>query len=655
VFVEFDEIQIDGWENDQFVLYINGRAVSAQELRSRLVLDEAGNAVLENMQLQNSNADNLGFSAVERSRIRHYVVRVATNGGPLTIGFGANLDQNVFDESWGVDNVRISYLEKTNQVDAVLVPAVDQANGPKNLIVNGSFEIFTNAKETSWGHATQSLAGWALEAGTRFEPHKPRSGITATDGSVWLDMGLSPGNLAISQHVDGVEDGKLYTLSFDLADSVSDKTDGIEVYWNGEKIADIDRTDANWTRHSFQVRGGDGDGTDTLVFKGTGEENNFGVSLDNVEMFETAEPLQVPEVISGAAGDRLPLDIQLDDAIVGSGNHVVVSGVPQGAILTAGTQNNDGTWTVAASELASVALRVPTNYSGEVNLSITTAVVLDGSVNMVRNGSFEDNQVNGPGWSVFEKIPGWNTTTGRGIEIQESLGFVGLAADGNSLVELDSYNNSGMEQEITTSLDQTYRLSVQYSPRPGVPELSNLVEVYWNGEKIGSMTGNGVGVSGTRWQTFTFDVAGTGVPTALEFRAAGTADSLGGLIDDVQLNPIVAQHSTSTVVVAASNDPNNFIVNGSFENLSGLAKTGFGFTGKTVEGWNLEAGPAIEVHNPRAGVDEAADGAYWLDMDASPGNVVISQQVLGFRNWQGLYTFFPNSEFQSLCSQRCTS
>ncbi|MEM7473748.1 MAG: hypothetical protein AAF483_02070, partial [Planctomycetota bacterium] len=133
--------------------------------------------------------------------------------------------------------------------------------------------------------------------GDDFESHRPRGGVEASDGDYWMDMGGSPGNLKMSQQVPGVVDGEAYQLSFDLADSSHDSTDGLRVIWNGEVIAEIDGQDESMDRFEFAVTGGTGDGSNTLTFEGTGESNNFGVSLDNVELVSVDGPAMSSEQI----------------------------------------------------------------------------------------------------------------------------------------------------------------------------------------------------------------------------------------------------------------------------------------------------------------------------------------------------------------------
>ncbi|MFN3190444.1 MAG: LamG-like jellyroll fold domain-containing protein [Aureliella sp.] len=719
-----------------------------------------------------------------QERIYSVRIEIENPGAELKLGFGATIDQNLNDESFGIDNV-----------------TVFGADNPRtSLQEDGTFSA----------------------AGNHFEVHNPRGGVDASDGEFWLDMGGSASNVTISQHVPGVEAGEAYTLSFDLADSHHDQTDGLEVIWNGEVIASIDNQDASMDRFEFTVVGGSGDGSDTIKFRGTGEVDNFGVSLDDVQLVEGGiESLASVSEPEGIAGSTIGLGLELSDSVSDSAT-ITISGLPEGAQLNAGTQNPDGSWTVSKEAVETLAVRTPTSFSGEVNVEVAVSDVSEHAPELIINGGFESaveeieiknpgfeqrdhrdggwtyngtpgwetvgssgynrqgdwdpttghftslsatdqvgwvnsagpndvaglaqtlgeqfdadkdytlslnlgNRMDGVaegnyeirlvagdtvigklegnvdsipegqfrtvkldvrgadfaedvadgsqlrieilntgsdnagwsqinfddvrlmemdqattdrfnqtddgtvvGWGVFDQIDGWQTSEGSGIEVQERV--AGSAIEGDAHIELDAHSNSGVFQEVPTVDGQPYQVSFEYSPRPGVAAESNVVEVYWNGELVDTLSADGG--SRTDWNTYTYTVEGNGDTGRLEFKGAGTEDSLGGYIDDVQMKRVSVATSQVALQVAESADPENYIANGSFENLDGLQQVGFGHMGNELQGWELDNGPRFEVHNPRAGVDQAADGEYWLDMDASPGNVTVSQEVLGLEDGQ---------------------
>ena len=146
---------------------------------------------------------------------------------------------------------------------------------------------------------------------------------------------------------------------------------------------------------------------------------------------------------------------------------------------------------------------------------------------IVVNGGFEAPWIV-PNWSVFSSIPGWTTTSGPGIEIQ---GWGAL--EGGQAVELDSYGPSTMVQHLPTQAGSTYKLSVGFSPRPGVGD--NRIGVYWDGSLVSVLDGNGIGNGGSVWRRHSIRVTASKASTPLMFADLSQPDSVGGLLDDVRV------------------------------------------------------------------------------------------------------------------------
>ncbi|MBV5330267.1 MAG: PEP-CTERM sorting domain-containing protein [Chlorobium sp.] len=174
---------------------------------------------------------------------------------------------------------------------------------------------------------------------------------------------------------------------------------------------------------------------------------------------------------------------------------------------------------------------------------LVAAMVGSANANLIQNGSFEDDVI-ANGYVIYPTgITGWNTIDGRGIEIQRHV--AGEPYDGHQFVELDSYNNSAMEQVVSTVLGQSYTLQFAYSPRPNVGSASNFIDVLWNGVSLTADAGiTGDGGKATLWSLMDFTVTGTGGSDSLVFLADGTSDSLGGYLDAVTLNATVPEPAT---------------------------------------------------------------------------------------------------------------
>ena len=155
---------------------------------------------------------------------------------------------------------------------------------------------------------------------------------------------------------------------------------------------------------------------------------------------------------------------------------------------------------------------------------------------LIANGSFEAGPLLPMGtWNVFGALSGWTGDPGAGGGIELRRQNAGTAQDGEYFVELDTYRNSWMTQQVATGAGQHYTLSYYYSPRAGVPTASNPIEVYWNGVLLALNGGNGIGQGNHRWQLFSFDVVGTGGLDTLRFAAAGASDGYGGSLDNIAL------------------------------------------------------------------------------------------------------------------------
>ena len=259
------------------------------------------------------------------------------------------------------------------------------------------------------------------------------------------------------------------------------------------------------------------------------------------------------DTIHGNEGNDFLEDIQGNDHILGGdGNDTVNAGL--GDDVIAGNAGNDEIFAGKGDDTAVGGAGNDKIYGGEGNDLIygdnyVAQTNLVGS-NLVANGSFEHNSVH-PGYAgVFKSIPGWHTTFGSGIEIKEQAKYFGAAADGHAWVELDSYSNSGMAQHIDTDAGVTYQLSVDYTPRQYVSP--SKIEVWWNGDRLTTLSGHG-GHS-NNWNTYTFEVKGAHADTTkLEFRAAGHSNGVGGFIDNIKVfkvgdDPLTKKFNTHKVV-----------------------------------------------------------------------------------------------------------
>ncbi len=149
----------------------------------------------------------------------------------------------------------------------------------------------------------------------------------------------------------------------------------------------------------------------------------------------------------------------------------------------------------------------------------------------------------GLGWSVA-----WNGSP-IGAPATASLelhrGVFNPDAEGDQHTELDSDwqgpNGAGSEaasvkiwQTVTTVNGSDYEVSYTFSPRPDTIAAQNVLEL-WINDAMVQTTGPVAGGVNNIWTTYTYTFTGTG-SDKIEFRDAGTPDTLGTFLDDVSVN-----------------------------------------------------------------------------------------------------------------------
>lgn len=118
--VEFDLHAIDSWDNEDFIVFIDGTPVSSHNFRweedgatGGWTTAEAGYAVSIE---PDGPRQHTGYNTDWTDQSYSVRVEVTDPGRSISVGFGSTLDQNIGDESWAVDNVGVT---STNDAGAV--------------------------------------------------------------------------------------------------------------------------------------------------------------------------------------------------------------------------------------------------------------------------------------------------------------------------------------------------------------------------------------------------------------------------------------------------------------------------------------------------------------------------------------------------------
>lgn len=201
--------------------------------------------------------------------------------------------------------------------------------------------------------------------------------------------------------------------------------------------------------------------------------------------------------------------------------------------------------------------------------ALALGLIADTAGAVVLNGSFEDTSSNptglvngrplaslagGPGtsWDVFTAIPGWTTVAGSGIEVQTNRTLSSIDAhSGRHYVELDSHpapnSNSTMAQTIALDRGE-WRLDFYYSPRTSDVNTNGIAYSVLNAATDELIAGAVTGPSATQgtkvglWTLVSalFTVKTGDSPITLRFAATGSANTLGGFLDDISLTQVSA-------------------------------------------------------------------------------------------------------------------
>lgn len=105
VTINFDFYEIDSWDFERFNIFVDNWKVADDMYKH--YYEEAPFGTTDLFGGASSPDTNYGFASYPDQGIG-YSITVATTSTSLKLGFGTTLDQPVYDESWGIDNVYIT-------------------------------------------------------------------------------------------------------------------------------------------------------------------------------------------------------------------------------------------------------------------------------------------------------------------------------------------------------------------------------------------------------------------------------------------------------------------------------------------------------------------------------------------------------------------
>jgi large repetitive protein len=186
----------------------------------------------------------------------------------------------------------------------------------------------------------------------------------------------------------GVEDTAIaLTIASALVDTDGSETQSIVISGvpGGAVLsAGTDNGDGSWTLTSAQLSGltitppANSDADFTLTVVATATETNGGDTASSTSTLAVtvAADADAPNLTASAASGTedtaiaLTIASALTDTDGSETQSIVISGVPSGAVLSAGTNNGDGSWTLTSAQLSGLTITPPANSDGDFTLTV---------------------------------------------------------------------------------------------------------------------------------------------------------------------------------------------------------------------------------------------------------------------------------------------
>jgi Ca2+-binding RTX toxin-like protein len=328
---------------------------------------------------------------------------------------------------------------------ATLSAGTDNGDGTWTLTAEQLGDLTLTPPENYGGSFDLSVTATATE-------NDGDTASVAASFTVTVEGGADAPTLTVTSAA-GLEDN---AIALDIAATLTDADESLGIVIAGvpegaSLSAGTDNGDGTWTLTADQLGGltvtppADSNEDFELTVTATSTDGNGTASTVATLAVAVAGVADMPTVtvtdVSGGVGDTLPLDISaaLDDLDGSEVLSVTLGGLPDGSVLSAGTDNGDGTWTLTTDQLEGLMVTPPAGSSADATLSVAvTTTENDGDTATVTRSLDVDlrpearDDVNvadfGSGRSV-----GGNVVTGAGDAVDQS----GAADAGSGLAVAD--------------------------------------------------------------------------------------------------------------------------------------------------------------------------------------------------------------------------
>ncbi|MDW1518321.1 tandem-95 repeat protein [Vibrio sp. Vb5032] len=473
--ISFSFYEIDSWDGESFQIFVGGEQLTTLEnsaFRTQdgttTLYDSDGNEVGE---VIHGASQREGFSGWN-DQAHQINLTVPVEDGELQLGFGSTLNQDVWDESFGIDNIEITVADADYQIigtEDTPVPldidaALTDTDGSENLaiLIEDVPEGSALSAGVDNGDGTWSLQPGELE-GLEFIPSADFNGdvtLTVNATSTDVDTGTTAtATQDVTIHISPTNDAPEVTGDI-TAVTAEDNSITLTQEQLLEHAVDIDGDDLSAINLSTNDENATVEMNEDGSFTITPSENFYGDIefsydvTDGEEVVAAGLDLTVtpvndapePQDQAFTVGEDGLLTFTDADLLTGAtdveGDNLTVEGVTYTGADGVLTDNGDGTYSFAPNE----------NFNGDVNFTFD---VSDGTDTVTANIDVTVTPENDP---PVAGSTSYTVHEDNSITISDEQ-LLANSSDIEGDVSIDSVSYSGNDGVLEINGDGTYTFS----------------------------------------------------------------------------------------------------------------------------------------------------------------------------------------------------
>ncbi len=331
---------------------------------------------------------------------------VATTTGSITVDVAGVADAPTLDvsDASGSEDSAIALNIDAGLTDSSEVLTITISGVPDGAELSAG----TDNGDGTWTLSSSDLEGLTITPADDFSGSFDL-GVTATSadgedvatttGSITVDVtGVADAPTLDVADASGSEDS---AIALDIDAGLTDSSETLTITISGvpdgaELSAGTDNGDGTWTLSSSDLEGLTITPADD--FSGSFELGVTATSADGEDVATTSGSITVDvagvadaptlDVADASGSEDSAIALDIDAGLTDSSETltITISGVPDGAELSAGTDNGDGTWTLSSSDLEGLTITPADDFSGSFDLGVT-ATSADGEDVATTTGS----------------------------------------------------------------------------------------------------------------------------------------------------------------------------------------------------------------------------------------------------------------------------